>query len=412
MPAARHAELHPHPQVLRTAVLTAALVLSAGPAAPAADSTNHLVVRGEERTFILHLPPSYDESTAAAVLFMFHGLNSDAQAAASSYYNWKATADNNGFIVVFPDSLTPPGKNIEFPPGTILYTNYDGTGKRWDIAHVFATNRCDSQDIDFVLAILDWLQSNYNIRASHVFASGHSYGAFFSYYCAVCLPEQITAFAEHSGGLYEYQVIPEIWSIWWPIDVPASPPELAGMLLHSTGDTVVGYSNSLLLAAQMDSHAQMAELVSLPESLGHNWDSSRNQTQWNFFLEHAPMIDDDGDGMADPWESTHGLDPQSPDGEDDPDGDGMSNLQEYLADTHPLDPSSALRMQPPGWLGDDAILIRWSSSTNRTYELMYSTNLMQGFQPLASNLPGRAPENVYTDSPGASPRFYRVRTAP
>jgi len=271
--------------------------------APASDTTNHLTVRGVERTFIVHVPPSYKAAVPAPVLFMFHGLNSDAAAAASSYYGWKSTADSNGFIVVFPDSLTPPGKNIEFPPGNVIFTNYDGTGKRWDIAHVFATNRCDSQDLDFVLAILDWLCSNYNIRTTHVFATGHSYGAFFSYYCAACLHEQIAAFAEHSGGLQEYTVIPGLWTIWWPIDVPSPPPALAGLLLHSPGDTVVGYSNSVLLRSQMDLAGQTAELITLPDSMGHGWDASRNQQQWDFFLAHAPMIDDDQDGMADPWDS-------------------------------------------------------------------------------------------------------------
>lgn len=46
--------------------------------------------------------------------------------------------------------------------------------------------------------------------------------------------------------------------------------------------------------------------------------------------------DDDNDGMPDWWELIHGLDPLDPsDAGEDPDGDGATNLEEYLAGTDP-----------------------------------------------------------------------------
>lgn len=49
--------------------------------------------------------------------------------------------------------------------------------------------------------------------------------------------------------------------------------------------------------------------------------------------------DDDNDGMPDWWESFYGLDPLDPsDAGEDPDGDGQTNLEEFLAGTNPTVP--------------------------------------------------------------------------
>ncbi|MBN1607999.1 MAG: hypothetical protein JW940_15300 [Polyangiaceae bacterium] len=44
-----------------------------------------------------------------------------------------------------------------------------------------------------------------------------------------------------------------------------------------------------------------------------------------------PPQDSDRDGMPDDWESTRGLDPNSPDDAGDDDADGYTNIEEYLS---------------------------------------------------------------------------------
>ena len=68
-----------------------------------------------------------------------------------------------------------------------------------------------------------------------------------------------------------------------------------------------------------------------------------------------PEGDADGDGMANGWEEQFFGDPLSADAGVDDDGDGLTNLQEHLADTHPRQAESRLAV--------DGIEGRWPDGT-------------------------------------------------
>jgi hypothetical protein len=85
--------------------------------------------------------------------------------------------------------------------------------------------------------------------------------------------------------------------------------------------------------------------------------------------------DNDADGMSNLFETTHGLDRDSPrDAALDNDGDGADNLSESIAGTDPNDPGSVLRIlqttNAPGSLS-----ITWPSVAGREYEVFWSTDL-------------------------------------
>jgi hypothetical protein len=60
-------------------------------------------------------------------------------------------------------------------------------------------------------------------------------------------------------------------------------------------------------------------------------DSQAQVGGWPQYRQTPPPQDSDNDGMPDAWETAHGLDPQAPsDGAQDRDGDGYTNIEEYL----------------------------------------------------------------------------------
>ena len=60
-------------------------------------------------------------------------------------------------------------------------------------------------------------------------------------------------------------------------------------------------------------------------------DSQNEVGGWPELGAGAPWVDNDGDGMPDDWEISRGLNPEDPaDGTADPDGDGYTNLEDWL----------------------------------------------------------------------------------
>lgn len=90
-----------------------------------------------------------------------------------------------------------------------------------------------------------------------------------------------------------------------------------------------------------------------------------------------PETDLDWDGMYDEWETRHGLDPNDPaDAAGNPDQDGYSNLQEFIADTDPTNSNPVLSIS--AWSNAPGGNIHFESSPERRYELYFCSNLTGG----------------------------------
>ncbi len=125
--------------------------------------------------------------------------------------------------------------------------------------------------------------------------------------------------------------------------------------------------------------------------------------------------DGDRDHMPDDWELLYfGSVTNSNGGSGaDWDGDGSSDLHEYMAGTNPTNAESVFRVTRVELPTPSTVVIKWSSVTNRTYEIGTSTNLLLDFLPVTNGIAAFPPENVHTATVGQTGScFYRVIVEP
>jgi hypothetical protein len=130
------------------------------------------------------------------------------------------------------------------------------------------------------------------------------------------------------------------------------------------------------------------------------------------------LVYSNGDGVPDWWRALHfGGDGTTVDSQScgtcDPDRDGYSNSDEFIAKTDPLDRRSAPRIFAIQFAGND-VRLGFVSSLGQEFAVDRRNDLQDAWTPLTTNLWGKTDTTSFTDPGGKlSPqRFYRVRIVP
>lgn len=127
------------------------------------------------------------------------------------------------------------------------------------------------------------------------------------------------------------------------------------------------------IIGSFNNHGSIGSIVASGSSTLGFRRSHSGQVEILYVVPITQALDSDGDNMPDAWERANGLIVGIDDADLDPDGDGATNLMEYLAGTDPQDMNSVSR--PSVTYGDGLATIEMSTVPGRNYRLYVSTDL-------------------------------------
>jgi len=149
------------------------------------DYTRSIISGGLERTYLIHIPPSYDKTKPMPLLIALHGGGgTGAGMERLTCGGFNTLSDKEGFIVVYPDGIEKHWND-----------------SRPDVKYHAHKEKVD--DVGFISALIDHLIKEMNIDKKRVYVTGISNGAMMSHYLAFELSEKIAAIAPVAGGIPE-----------------------------------------------------------------------------------------------------------------------------------------------------------------------------------------------------------------
>jgi polyhydroxybutyrate depolymerase len=168
------------------ATLTLMILMSADTNQPLkpGDHTRSLEVDQRTRSYLVHVPKSYDGTKPFPVVLVFHGGASNAEQMVR-FCGLNGKADQAGFLVVYPSGTGRLEKALTWNGG--------------NCCGYAMLNRVD--DVGFTRALLDDLVKVAKIDPQRVYATGMSNGAIMAYRLASELSDRIAAIAPVAGPM-------------------------------------------------------------------------------------------------------------------------------------------------------------------------------------------------------------------
>jgi len=144
------------------------------------NSNNTIMSDQQQRTFLLHLPPSYGRQPQPLVI-NYHGYTETTHVFAQ-YSNMAVESDKADFILVYPQGEDNP--------------------TTWDAGIGAYGPTGDADDVQFTRDLIGYLEKNYCVDAHRIYVTGYSIGGGMAYRVACNLSTQVAAFATVEGAFY------------------------------------------------------------------------------------------------------------------------------------------------------------------------------------------------------------------
>jgi polyhydroxybutyrate depolymerase len=163
--------------------LLALLAVHADPLGPG-DHTRTLKMGEQTRSYIVHVPKSYDPKKPAPVVLALHGAGMNG-AMMVPFCGLNSKSDEAGFLAVYP-SGTGAGN---------LFLTWNAGGLMGQMSR----NKVD--DVAFIGKLLDDLATAANVDPKRIYAAGMSNGAMMAYRLAAEMSDRIAAIAPVAGTM-------------------------------------------------------------------------------------------------------------------------------------------------------------------------------------------------------------------
>ncbi len=163
-------------------IIAVLAVLAADPLT-AGDHIRNLKVGDIDRTYLVHVPDKYDAERPTPVVLALHGAAMNG-AMMASFSGLNETADEAGFIVVYPNGT-----------GYGPFLAWNAGGFKGSRVH----NKAD--DVAYIGDLLDDLVTVANVDEKRVYACGMSNGGMMCYRLAAELSDRIAAIAPVAGTM-------------------------------------------------------------------------------------------------------------------------------------------------------------------------------------------------------------------
>ncbi len=134
-----------------------------------------ITVDGIERTYILHIPKTIDNTKPASLVFVLHGGGGTGKGM-NKLTGFNKVSDNYGFIICYPQGID----------------KHWNDGREVNISHV---NGIEVNDVKFFSLLIDTLLAKYNIDSSRIYSCGISNGGMMSFRLGCELNNKIAAIA-------------------------------------------------------------------------------------------------------------------------------------------------------------------------------------------------------------------------
>jgi polyhydroxybutyrate depolymerase len=187
---------------------TSEAVTCLSPGLLAGDTTKSVVVGSTTRSYVLHVPSTYDGSKPVPLVLDFHAITGSGAAERKSS-PYPEQTDPEGVIMAFPNGQAGP------------------LGAAWNVGPCCVAN---VDDVAFAKAIVTQVQSTACIDTKRVYAVGVSMGGGMAYYLACHAADVFAAVAPSAFDLMQEELS------------DCNPPRpITVISFRGTGDTVVPY---------------------------------------------------------------------------------------------------------------------------------------------------------------------------